>query len=127
MVEQERTISELEETRTELDKTIQQQQSEISSKQKDIKKARRKLDHKKTTLENIAQKVKNADLQLTKLAQTRMKLKTAFSISKKVQKQRKLKTTKKELSHLTKSVRRSETFQACKQFMVLTSQPAQTS
>ena len=114
MVEQERTITELEERRTELDKTIQQQQSEISSKQKDIKKTRRKLDHKKTTLENIAQKLKNVDLQLTKLAPTRIKLNTAFSISKKVQKQRKLKPSKKELSHSTKSVRRSETFQACK-------------
>ena len=111
MLEQERTISELEEIRTEVDKTIQQQLSEISSKQKDIIKARRKLDNMKTTL---AQKVKNVDLQLTKLTPTQIKLNTTFSISKKVQKQRKLKPTKKELSHTTKSVRRSETFQACK-------------
>ena len=46
----------------------------------------------------------------------------AFSTSKKVQKQRKLKSTKKELSHSTKSICRSETFQACKTILGATSE-----
>lgn len=104
-------ISKQEQELSELEARSQNLKTEVSSNQNSIKKEQRKLAHKTEKLTKLTQKVKNVDLRLTMLKPTLNS--ASFSISQRVKKQRKLKPTSEKLSHTTKIIRRSQTFQAC--------------
>ena len=85
---------------------------DVQNKQREIKNVSRKLAHKISTFNDLTSKVKNVNSSLTKL-ETSSCSENSFTISKRKKQQRKKKPTNRLLSHTSKVVRRSETFQAC--------------
>ena len=103
--EQEKILSDLKDKQEELTTGLQKQQ-------RVIKTVKRKLSHKNDTLNDLTGKVKNVDLKLTKLKMS-SHFENAFTISKRKKRQRKQKPSNRFLSHTSKVVRRSETYEAC--------------
>ena len=105
IAEQEKILSDLKDKQEELTTGLQKQQ-------RVIKTVRRKLSHKNDTLNDLTGKVKNVDLKLTKLKMS-SRFENAFTMSKRKKRQRKQKPSNRFLSHTSKVVRRSETYEAC--------------
>ena len=90
---------------------LKEQYEAIRKTKREINKAKCKLTRRKNKLTSLQQTLNNADKSLA--SSSRLSVKTRFFISSKKAAQRKKQPTNKETPHMAKTVRRSETFNAC--------------
>ena len=104
-------IEKQEKEKIELERTLAENQKEIQKRQSKIKTTSRKLLHKAVKIKDLESNLEKSASKLNRTTFSKNKL--AFSISLKVKNHRRRKPTTHFLSHTTRTVRRSQTFQAC--------------